>query len=58
MRQTVRRMPPATEAQRIAVKKAIQKCYWAVRQDIFRRPRPLSGEERMRVLDATQGGAR
>lgn len=52
MKQTTRRMPPATEAQRIAVKKGLQLYVAAMRLDIFRRSRPLSPEKRGRVLDA------
>lgn len=55
MKQRVTRMPPATEDQRIAVRKALQKYVQAVREDRFRRPRPLSGEKRGRVLDAPAG---
>lgn len=52
MKQTAKRMPPATEAQRIAVRKGLQKCLWAMRYDYLRRPKSLSAEERGRVLDA------
>lgn len=50
--QTVKRMPPPTEAQILAVKKAAQQYVAAVRHDHFCRPRPLTVEERMRVLDS------
>ena len=56
MRQTVKRMPPPTGAQILAVKKGLQLYVAAVRQDWCRRHGQLSVEERGRRLDAGREG--